>query len=410
MPSRTLSAQDRRPLPRWLIVLLVLLGLAILVARRHQELLTGWLWAEDGDIFLHDALVPGADILTPYNGQLWLVQRLAFAAIDALPLTWAPGLIVLVSLVLITLSVSVALQGRLAETFRGRGLQVLAFVLLLAMPGAWESTGLLVTVHWWFPLSAALILIAPAPRTRTGLILELAWLVLIGMTGLTSWIVLPVAVAAVLVRQEGISVLRLGVVLATAAVQAFTFLNSPRALADVAAPVDFARIALQRVGAVAIAGEQGLAGVTTRTVLLAVLAAGAAFLLAVLLVAVVGRRWPGIALLISGAIATVLGILGADEPYALLQAPFGGRYFVPALSFAILILVLGIRGTVRWTRVLAILALVAMAFAFVVDFLLPPVTPLLDAQEWQAFVECVESGSGTCAVDIAPKGWQVTVP
>ncbi len=410
MPSRTLSASDRRPLPRWLTVLLVIGGLALLVARRHQEALTGWLWAEDGAEFLRDALLPGADILTPYNGQLWVVQRLAFALIDAAPLAWAPLLILVISLVLITGSVAVVLQSRLTELFRGRGLQALAFVLLLATPGAWESTGLLLTVHWWFPVGASLLLMAPAPRSRAWLVVELAWLVVIGLTGLTSWIVLPVAIAAVIVRQEGITIVRLVVILATAVVQGITLVNSPRALAEVAAPLDFARIALQRVGSVAIAGERGLADVTTRPVLIAVLAAGAAFLLAVLLVALMGRRWPGIALVTSAVIATVLGILGADEPSALLQAPYGGRYFLPALTFAILILVLGIRGRPRWTRIVAVVALVGMSFAFVVDFLLPPVTPLLDAQEWQTFTACVESGESGCSIDIAPAGWKVTLP
>lgn len=400
----------RRPPARGVVALIMLLGAGLLLARRADAVTTPFIWAEDGAVFLQQALTAGPDLLTAYNGQLWLLPRSLMAALTVTPLTVLPLLELLASLAITVLSLGVLLQRRLAPLFGGFGYQVLAFGLLLVLPGAWESLGTGLSLHWWLVFSAAAILIAPPARSRLGLVSELLWLAAVGLTGLVSWIVLPIAAGALIMRRDRATLLRIAVVALTSVIQFIVLVTSSREVSESASLVDMARIAALRIGGVALLGEQWLSDITNGSTGALILLAGGVFVLAVLVVAVVGRRWPSIALAIAGAVSATLGILGADEPLALLTLPQGGRYFVPALGFGVLILVLGLTGRRLWLRVLATICLVAMTFAIVMDFSIPNPAPVLDPAAWSDFAACVEADAPACEVAIAPEGWKVSVP
>lgn len=398
-----------------LVVGVVLLGALILLVRRHEALTTAFLWAEDGAVFVQQQLAPGADLLVPYNGQLWLIQRLLLTVADLGPLAQLPLTLLLGSLALTLGSMAVVLQYRLGPLFGGLRYQVLAFVLLLLLPGAWESLGTTLSLHWWLVLGAAAICLTPPARHRWGTALEVVWLTIVGLSGLVSWIVLPIAIGALVVRRSSTTALRAGVILATAAVQALVLLTSTRAIGEPAGLVDLARITALRIGGVAVMGEQWLSDAANGSTSLAILAIGAAFLLLAVVVAVVGRPWPGIVLMLAAAVSTAIGLWGADEPLALLTPPQGGRYFIPALSFIVLALVLSLTSPTRWSRMLSGLGLIVMAFAFVTNTVIASPEPALDEKAWRDFAICVESGEGdasdsSCTVDIAPTGWRVAFP
>ena len=361
-------------------------------------------------MFVQQQLVPGLDLLEPYNGQLWLLQRGILLVLGVSPLEQLPLALLVTSLLITLLATSVLLQARLQPLFGGLRYQSLAFILLLLLPGAWESLGTTLSLHWWLVFSAAAICLAPAARHRWGTGLELAWLALIGLSGLVSWIVLPIALGALILRRDGVTALRALVVVVTGAIQTLVLMTSTRELGESAGIIDMARITALRVGGVALLSEGWLSDPTRGSTSLLILCAGAAFLIVVFIVAIVGRPWPGIVLGLAAVVSITMGLLGADEPLALLIPPQGGRYFVPALGFAVLILVLGITGRSRATRVLAVVALVAMTFAFVADAVVPSPEPALAPEAWREFATCVDTDTGDCSVGIAPEGWRITVP
>lgn len=406
------QAEGRAPAGRrWIVLGLILAGAVLLLLRRSEALSTPFLWAEDGAVFVQQALEPGTDVLTPYNGQLWLLQRLLVLGGTVLPLEALPLALLLGSLLLTLLGLAVLLQARLAPLFGGFRYQALAFGLLLLLPGAWETLGTTLSVHWWLVFSAAAVLIAPPARHRWGLAAELGWLALLGLSGLVSWIVLPIAIGAIVVRRDRAALLRGIVILATAAVQAVILLTSTREATADTGLIDLARITVLRIGGVAVIGEGTLASMTVPGTSIPALVLGGTFLLATAVVAVLGRRrWPGIALLLAAAVSTGIGLWGAAEPLALLTLPGGGRYFVPAIGLAVLVLVLGLTAPGRGIRILAAITLVAMAVAIVTDARIPSPEPALDSAAWSTFASCVEAGNGPCDVAIAPEGWRVTAP
>lgn len=388
---------------------MLVVGAAILLLRRQDALQQPFLWAEDGAVFVQQALVPGADVLTEYNGQLWVLQRGLVLLAQALGLSALPLALLVTSLGVTLLGLSVLLQDRLQPLFGGLRYQVLAFWLLLLLPGAWETLGTILSVHWWLVFSAAAVLLAPAARTRTGTGVELAWLLLLGLSGLVSWIVLPIALGALVVRRDGAAVMRCVIVLGTAIVQFAVLLSSTREASDSAGLLDLARITALRVGSVAVLGESWLSEPSRATTSTVVLGLGAAYVVVVLLVALLGRRWPSIALALSAAVSVAIGLWGAAEPLALLTLPGGGRYFVPALGFAVLILVLGITARQLWVRVVGVVGVAASAFAMVTSAVIASPTPPLEPAAWDAFVACVDEG-GSCEVAIAPEGWRLRAP
>lgn len=405
------QAEARTPAGRrWIVLGLILAGAVLLLLRRGEALRTPFLWAEDGAVFVQQGLEPGSDLLTPYNGQLWLLQRLLLLGGQVLPLEALPLALLLGSLLLTLLGLAVLLQARLAPLFGGLRYQALAFGLLLLLPGAWETLGTTLSVHWWLVFSAAAVLLAPPARHRWGLAAELGWLALLGLSGLVSWIVLPIAIGAIVVRRDRASLLRGIVILATAAVQAVILLTSTREASADTGLIDLARITVLRIGGVAVIGESTLATATVPGTSIPALILGAAFLVATGVVALLGRRWPSVALLLAAAVSTGIGLWGAAEPLALLTLPGGGRYFVPAIGMAVLVLVLGLTATRRGLRILSAITLVAMAFAIVTDARIPNPEPDLSPTAWSSFASCVEAGDGPCDVAIAPEGWRVTAP
>ena len=405
------QAEGRTPAGRrWIVLGLIIAGAVLLLLRRGEALRTPFLWAEDGAVFVQQGLEPGSDLLTPYNGQLWLLQRLLVLGGRVLPLEALPLALLLGSLLLTLLGLAVLLQARLAPLFGGLRYQALAFGLLLLLPGAWETLGTTLSVHWWLVFSAAAVLLAPPARHRWGLAAELGWLALLGLSGLVSWIVLPIAIGAIVVRRDRASLMRGVVILATAAVQAVILLTSTREASADTGLIDLARITVLRIGGVAVIGESTLATATVPGTSIPALILGAAFLVATGAVALLGRRWPSVALLLAAAVSTGIGLWGAAEPLALLTVPGGGRYFVPAIGMAVLALVLGLTATRRGLRILSAITLVAMAFAIVTDARIPNPEPDLSPTAWSSFASCVEAGDGPCDVAIAPEGWRVTAP
>ncbi|WP_147451421.1 hypothetical protein [Corallococcus llansteffanensis] len=126
----------------------VLACLVVLALRSHERLMQPHLWAEDGTLFLADALEhgPGATFM-PYAGYLHVAPRLLAWGLSLLPIEgFALGL------ALVTLGIDAAVFALIARV-RHRWLvphdavRVLVAVAFCFLPGTWEVLGNLANLH-----------------------------------------------------------------------------------------------------------------------------------------------------------------------------------------------------------------------------------------------------------------------
>ncbi|RKG72125.1 hypothetical protein D7W79_29480 [Corallococcus exercitus] len=121
---------------------------AVLMLRSHARLAQAHLWAEDGTVFLADALAHGIGAtFMPYAGYLHVVPRLLAWGLSRLPIeAFALGL------ALLTLGIDAAVFALIARV-RYRwlvphdGVRILAAVALCFLPGTWEVMGNLANLH-----------------------------------------------------------------------------------------------------------------------------------------------------------------------------------------------------------------------------------------------------------------------
>jgi hypothetical protein len=184
------------------------------------------LWAEDGGIFLQQALQPGGvNVLTPYEGYLHLLPRLA----AMLTVNSAPPIAYALTMNLLS---CLALGGIAAMVFHctkqldGRLHVRLAFasVLVLISVGPIETTGNFANLHWYFLFLTPWLLLKRA-ETKS----EAVLLFLIGaVTSLTEILAaLFVPLAFVQGKDRGYWPARFGVVLGLMT-QLIATLTSPR--------------------------------------------------------------------------------------------------------------------------------------------------------------------------------------
>ncbi|RKI65436.1 hypothetical protein D7X55_16425 [Corallococcus sp. AB049A] len=121
---------------------------AVLALRSHARLAQAHLWAEDGTVFLADALAHGfGATFLPYAGYLHVVPRLMAWGLSLLPIeAFALGL------ALLTLAVDAAVFALIARAgyrwlVSHDGVRVLAAVALCFLPGTWEVMGNLANLH-----------------------------------------------------------------------------------------------------------------------------------------------------------------------------------------------------------------------------------------------------------------------
>jgi hypothetical protein len=181
----------------------VLVATALQLARQRGVPAFDSIWAEDGYLYLTDALASGplAPLLTPYADYLQLVPRMIGGAISLLPLQAAavafsitPALVVsLLSLYIFHASAAVltSLWGRV----------VLAGLMVVLPEAGSEVMNSAVNLQWYLLFACIWPLLTP-PRSRAGSIMGS---VIVGATTLTiplSAAYAPIAVAN-LVRANG---------------------------------------------------------------------------------------------------------------------------------------------------------------------------------------------------------------
>ncbi len=150
---------------RWVQRVLVAAGvLLLLFVRMPERLINGYLWAEDGRIFLGQAYqLQGDSILTVYNGYLHLLPRLiALLSIHLFPLYQIP-LALMVICVIMTCLVSVYLYDVASKYMPVCGAWLIALTPLL-MPSRGEVWLNITDLQWIVGLALLVMLWEEARR------------------------------------------------------------------------------------------------------------------------------------------------------------------------------------------------------------------------------------------------------
>lgn len=423
MPKTAHAADlDREPTavvpPRWRIAVVVLVGLAIMIARRPDGAAGLYLWAEDGSVFMIDAFQRGAtSLFDSYEAQWWVTSRLAIWPIVYLPAQWWPLAAYVVACVIGTLGMSVVLQARAAPVLGPFPLRVVLFFVLIAQPLAFEIQGNVANIHVWLAMALLVILVLPAPRTLAGRAGEIAFIGASGLTGFVGLIVWPVAVWGFLRDRTRFGLLRLVVVTAAALTNVFVTwgTRSPGASTAQDYLVTSSALLVKRFAGGMLLGDTYQLRLWADSLLSPWAVPAIGLLLAVGFVAGSDWRGPSPAWLASGLLWLVLGTSTRIQgPWEELLHPFVvGRYLDLLVAATILIVFRALCLPSRPGRIVAIGTLFVMSFSMVTGLFIPQ-EPLgvrlrLDRGELVAFGECVSERTGPCTLPIVPSGWTLTI-
>lgn len=347
--------------------------LAVLVAVRASKInILTTMWAEDGRIFLTDALRDGAGptLLRGYNGYAHLGARIAAGITAALPAEWgAASLAVLSTLGVGALAVFSARAASSHITAApARWVYALAIVLLPA--AGIEVLGNIANLHWFLLVAAFWAVVwRPAATRHVALacgVVALAMLsdpLAVFLTPLVAW-----RVVTVTARRDRAVAVAFGL---AAVVQGAVVLNT-----DSSGITPSFKAAIGLLEKRLLVGS--VLGVDTTVDFVDAWGMGGVHIVAVLLVAAAGAawwRWGGDsrALLLLGGVSAVglflvsVGLRGSGEDAGVISGIVAGgsRYTVaPALILAGLALVVLQRLDWRALVVPAVLALVVCAIDF----------------------------------------------
>lgn len=153
---------------------LAVVGATFIAFARLSPTVRGTIWAEDGAVFLQDALAgPGVfGAFAPYQGYLHVVPRLAAEfVVHLFPVDAYALAISFVSSLLVSLIAFMVFHCSRAISTRLVPRLAWASIAILAAPGALESQGNFANIHWYLLWLTPWLLIKPAQSKREGVAL-----------------------------------------------------------------------------------------------------------------------------------------------------------------------------------------------------------------------------------------------
>ena len=420
-PSSAGSENDRtgtRTSSPWWIVLVLLAGFGLMVARRPDGASGLWMWAEDGTIFVQGAY--GGDfslVFEPYAGQWWPLMRLVAEPISHLPAEWWPLAAYLVAGLVAALAMGVVLQERAANLLGPLPLRIALYFVLLLQPIVWEIQGNLTNAHVWVASGLLVILVLPPPRTKWGKGTEMAFILLGCLTGLLGTLLLPAAIWCAVRERGAYQWSRLAIVTGAAVVN--VLLQWPVRQPSAGSILDYAGSAailiVKRFAGGLFLGDKGQLDYWYPNLL-------SPFIIPSLLILVgiaflVGRdiKGPSPIWLFCGLLWMGLGLtVAVNASIEGLSYPFTvGRYVDFAVGATLLVIFRALALPARSGRWVAAALLVAMSYSLVTGFFMtnePTVaSPRMDRAQLDAFGECVDQGAYPCQLPIAPPGWSIVI-
>ena len=207
--------------------LLYLGALAYLCLRTPYELLHGYVYDEEGTVFLRYAwdVKPWRALIAPHQGYYLLFTNVCgIIAARMLPLAQAGHFFFFAEIAVEMLLVYMAVQ---CESLVGAGQKTLAVAVVLLTPPTASIPLSTIHAQFFLAVTTGVILISDAERLRVGRLLALACA---GLTGLVSCILLPFFVLQAWKERTAARLAQVGVLLACALVQVAAVLTQPQVL------------------------------------------------------------------------------------------------------------------------------------------------------------------------------------
>ncbi len=200
-PANPLTARQ------WLLALAaVVVGTLLSLLRQPGSGRLDTMWAEDGQIFLADAVNKSFlhALVTPYNGYYQAVPRLLIEPVLLVPARWAAATIS-VEAALVTALFAVVVYVASGAHLRSRLARLLAASIAVASPTAINGIPVsLANVHW--PgLYALFWVLLWVPGSRSGRILTLVLAALLPATNILAIVFIPLAILRALVVRDWLS-------------------------------------------------------------------------------------------------------------------------------------------------------------------------------------------------------------
>lgn len=386
---------------------MVLVAGYVYVLRQPSVLVMPVFMGEDGTIFFKDAIERGAGaIFDPYNGQLFVFQRVVALLAAPFPVYRQPAVYALVAVATAVFCCSIALSSRWRYAVPLKARFGLA-VALLCSPAVIDIFGTLLNAHWWLAVGLVLLGMLSDPLSRRLKMGELAFTGVAVLSGLSAIYALPTMALRAYRNRSRHSLALLGVTLGGGLVEIGYLLASQRpasGLAFLQHPDTALHVLVKRVFAESALGDANLTilwpynqmpptwlwllPIAVFAVLAAVWVRAPRLEIAALLLALLGG-W-------------VLALEAVAEPILILQ--FYGRYF--ALPIAMLYVTLTVSWPVgKFRRIATGLAGVMLGTGILSGYRLGQYAPV----DWASFAACMDhSAAATCSTTIDP-GWTLEV-
>jgi hypothetical protein len=211
----------------------VAIGTLITLARRPSAITGAALWAEDGTVFLVQALNRGVGAVNDsYAGYLHLVPRGIAMVASWLPFGWTPGLYALGAAVVTSASCAIVLSRRMAWLMPSWFVRAGVFVLLLVLPRVDEVHATLTNTIWWCGVGLLLIILCDDPTRTVGKVAEVGAVVLLVLSGANGMLLAPFVVLRWWRTRTVHSLVVLGAWWASAGLQAWVLVHADRSLGD----------------------------------------------------------------------------------------------------------------------------------------------------------------------------------
>jgi hypothetical protein len=179
--------------PRWLLLGAALATALLWFSHLPSLLLQAQFYADDGGWYQSAVThAPLLSLITPDNGYLVLLQRLSASVSLLLPLVAVPTFFNVIALLVEVGGICYLLSRRMREAIPSPLVRVAIAVLVIALPNAYDTSGNLTDAQWHLGLIAFLVVFADAPRRVWGWICDMAILVLSGLTGPYSILLVPI--------------------------------------------------------------------------------------------------------------------------------------------------------------------------------------------------------------------------
>lgn len=169
-------------------------GFVAHMARRRGVLSHPALFAEDGQVFLLGSLRDGVRGLNDvYNGYLIVGTRGLALLATLFPIGWTPSTYAVLAGLVAVGSCGIATRSQLTWAFGGWMPRALVFLGLLFLPQVAETHATLTNAIWWGGVGLVLVGLSDEPVTWWGHAGEMAFVVVVSLTGPIGIVLLPIA-------------------------------------------------------------------------------------------------------------------------------------------------------------------------------------------------------------------------